>query len=82
MSRGVDQVDLVLLTHIVPESRRCGRGDRDTTLLLLNHPVHGSGTLVGLTDLMGLTRVEQNTLRRRGLTGIDVSHDTDITRVS
>ena len=82
VSRGVNQVDLVLLTHVVPEGRRSGRRDGDTTLLLLNHPVHGSGTLVRLTNLVGLTRVEQNTLRRGRLTGIDVSHDTDITRVS
>ena len=29
---------------------------------------------------MGLTRVEKYTLRGGSLTGIDVSHDTDITR--
>ena len=75
VSGGINDVDTVIL----PVAGGCGGGNGDTSLLLVCHPVHGSRTLVGLTYLMGLTGVEQDTLGGRGLTGIDVSHDTDIT---
>ena len=81
MSRGVDQVDLVLFVLIVPECGGSGRGNGDTALLLLNHPVHRSAAFVYLTDLVGFTRVKKDPLRRGGLTGIDVCHDTDIASV-
>ena len=71
---GVDDVDAV----IVPVTGGSRRGNGDTSLLLLLHPVHGGATLVGLAKLMGLTGVEQDTLGCSGLTGINVSHDTDI----
>ena len=72
VSRGVDQVDLVLFVLIVPECGGSGRGNGDTALLLLNHPVHRSAAFVYLTDLVGFTRVKKDPLRRGGLTGIDV----------
>ena len=81
MSRGIDQVDLVLIALVVPECGRSGRGDRDTALLLLNHPVHGSCSFVRFTDLVGLTRVEKDSLGCGGLTGVDVSHDADVTSI-
>ena len=81
VSRGIDQVDLILVVLVVPEGGRCGRGDGDTALLLLDHPVHGGATLVHLADLVGLTRVEKDSLGRGGLTGIDVRHDTDIASI-
>ncbi|EJX06309.1 hypothetical protein EVA_05585 [gut metagenome] len=34
---------------------------------------------MSFTDLMSQTCIEQNTLRSRSLTGINVSHNTDIT---
>ena len=71
---GVDDIDAV----IVPVTGGSRGGNGDTSLLLLLHPVHGGATLVGLAQLMGLTGVEQDTLGRSGLTGIDVSHDADI----
>jgi hypothetical protein len=37
--------------------------------------------LMDLTDLVGLTGVVKNTLGRGGLTGIDVSHDADVTGI-
>ena len=77
--RSVNQVDLIFVTCVVPVGRRCSGRDSDTTLLLLNHPVHRSRSIVHLTDLVGQTRVEQNTLRRRRLTRIDVRHNTDVT---
>ena len=81
VSRGVDQVDLVLVVLVLPEGRRGGRGDRDAALLLLDHPVHRSAALVHLADLVGLARVEKDSLGRGGLTGVDVSHDADIASV-
>ena len=81
VSRGVDQVDLILVILVMPESGRRSRGDRDTALLLLDHPVHRSAALVHLADLVGLTRVEKDSFGRSGLTGIDVSHDTDVASI-
>jgi hypothetical protein len=74
VTRGVDDVDTV----IAPKTGGSSRGDGDTTLLLLLHPVHGCGTLMGLTYFVVNTGVEQNTLGSSGLTGIDVSHDTNV----
>ena len=79
VSGSVDQVELILLIPIGPEGGGAGGGDGDTTLLLLLHPVHRSGTLVHLTDLVDQSGVVEDTLRGGSLTGIDVSHDTDIT---
>ncbi len=80
--RGVDDVEAVLrqgLVHALPE-RGGGSGlDRDATLLLLLHPVHGGGAVVHFTDLVALAGVEQDALGRGGLAGIDVSHDAEVT---
>jgi len=37
--------------------------------------------LVRFADFVSLARVEKDTLRSSGLTGVDVSHDTDIANV-
>src|SRR3546814_15111921 len=58
--------------------RARGRRDRDAALLLLGHPVHLAGALVGLTDLVGLARVEEDPLGRRRLARVDVGHDADV----
>src|SRR3546814_12287483 len=58
--------------------RARGRRDRDAALLLLGHPVHLAGALVGLTDLVGLARVEEDPLGRRSLARVDVGHDADV----
>ena len=65
-------------TGITPETGGGGGSDGYTTLLLLLHPVHGGGTLVGLTYLIIDAGVKKDTLGSRCLTGINVSHDTDI----
>jgi len=78
MPRSVNQVNLVLATVIVPERGRCSAGDGDSPLLLLLHPVHGCGTLMNLSHLMGQARVVQDTLRCGGLAGINVRHDADV----
>ena len=74
VARRVDDVDLVVL----PVAGRRGGRDRDAALLLLLHPVHRRRTVVRLTDLVVHTRVEQDALGRRRLSGIDVGHDADV----
>ena len=74
MSWCIDDVDAVAL----PVCRRGSGSDRDTAFLLLCHPVHGGSTIVRLTHLVVDTGVVQDTLCRRRLTGIDMSHDTNI----
>ena len=71
---GVDDVQAV----IVPEAGGCCRSDRDATLLLLLHPVHGGSAFMHFADLVGLAGVVKDTLGSRGLAGIDVRHDAEI----
>ena len=73
----IDDVDSVIL----PVTGGSSRSNGDTSLLLLSHPVHGSRTLMGLTQLVGLTGVEQYTLGSCCLTCVDMSHYTDISCV-
>ena len=70
----VDDVDAVVL----PLACRRGRGDRDAALLLLLHPVHDGGALVDLAHLVGAAGVIEDALGRRGLTRVDVRHDSDV----
>ena len=53
VARGVDDLDDVVL----PEARGGSGGNGNAALLLLNHPVHGGGAIVDLTDLVGLAGV-------------------------
>ena len=68
---------LCLFLECPVTSRSCGC-DRDTSLLLLLHPVHGSCTFVSITDLIVNTSIIKDTLCRCCLTSIDMSHDSDI----
>ena len=74
VSRCINDVDSVAC----PVCSSSSGSNCDTALLLLCHPVHCSGTLVGFTNLMVDTGVEQNTLSCRSLTSIDVRHDTNV----
>src|SRR5581483_1730684 len=77
----VDDVDAVLgivIVHPFPEAGRGGRGDRDAALALLLHPVHHGGTVMNLADLVRYPGIEQDPLRGRRLTGVDVGTDTDV----
>ena len=65
-------------TMILPMAGRRSRRNRNAALLLLCHPVHRGSAIVNLTDLVGDARVKEDTLCRRCLSGIDVSHDADI----
>ena len=89
VARGVDDVDtmtvlleesrIVLSLGMAPIAGGSSRGDGDTTLLLLFHPVHRSSAIMNFTDLMVNTGVVQDTLGGGGLTCVDVGHDTDVT---
>ena len=90
VARGVDDVDAVtillecnrvlLSLRVAPvASGSCG-GDGDTTLLLLNHPVHGSAAIMNFADLVVDTGVVQNTLGSSSFTSINVGHNADISR--
>jgi hypothetical protein len=70
----VDDVDAV----IAPEAGRRGGRDGDAAFLFLLHPVHDGGAFMNLADFVRNTRIEEDSLRRRGLTGIDVGHDADV----
>ena len=83
---GVDDLDavgraLASLAALVPEAGGGSRLNGYAALLLLDHPVHGGGTVVDLTDLVGLAGVVQDALGRGGLTGVDVGHDADVAGV-
>ena len=73
---------ILFYTGIAPETGGSSGGDGDASLLLLLHPVHGGGTLMGLTYLVVDAGIVTNTLSGRSLTGIDVSHDSEIGRAS
>src|SRR3984957_1357817 len=74
VARRVDDVDAVT----VPVSGRGGRGDGDTALLLLDHPVHGGAPVVDLTDLVVLAGVKKDALGGGRLAGVNVRHDPNI----
>src|SRR5207237_190500 len=64
-----------------PERSGRGRRDGDAALLLLLHPVHRRGTFVHFADLVALAGVIEDALGGRGLAGIDMRHDTEVTVV-
>ena len=70
----VDDINSVFF----PETGRSSRGNGNTSLLLLCHPVHGGRAVMGFTNLMIDAGVIQDTLCCSGFTGINMSHDTDI----
>ena len=74
--RSINDVDTISF----PVGRRSSRRDSDTTFLFLGHPVHGSSAIMNFADFMNTAGVEKDTFCCRGFTGIDVSHDTNISR--
>ncbi len=81
MPGGVDDVQAVLghgLVHAAPERGRRGGRNGDAALLLLLHPVHRGGTLVGFAKLMVDTGIEQDAFGGGGFPGIDVGHDAEV----
>ena len=78
VTRSVYEIDFVFLTQEIPIGRSSSRSDSNTTFLLLLHPVHCCSTVMNLTNFVSQSGIEQNTLRGCSLTGINVSHDTDV----
>ena len=77
VSGRIDDVDTVSL----PKARRRGGGDGNTSFLFLLHPVHRRGAVMDLAELMGLSGIEKDPFRCRCFSRINMSHDTDITRI-
>jgi len=75
--RRVDNIDSV----VAPEAGRGSAGNCNSTLLLLLHPIHRGGAVVHLANLVGYACVVEDSFRSRGLTGINVGHDTDVARI-
>src|SRR4029453_1510508 len=65
----------------VPEAGRSGRRNRDAALLLLLHPIHRRGAFMHLAHLVALAGVVEDSLGGRGLAGINVRHDAEISVV-
>src|SRR5271156_825489 len=78
VSRRIDNVDAVRFVEALPGSGRRSRRDRDAALALLLHPVHYRGAFVHFANLVGHTRIEQDALSGRRLSGVNVSHDPDV----
>ena len=74
VARRINDIDAV----VVPEAGRRSRGDRDTTLLLLLHPVHGGCAIMHFADFIRLTGVKKDALGGRGFTSVDMRHDPDV----
>ena len=70
----VDDVDSVVL----PEAGSRSGGDCYTSLLLLLHPVHCRSTIMHFAEFVGLSCVEQDTLRCGGFACVNMRHDSDI----
>ena len=80
VSGGVYQVDAVRLALLVhPPLRGGGCGSYGyTALRLLFHPVHSRLTFVHFAYLVHKSGVVQYSFAGGGLTGVNVSHDADI----
>ena len=86
VTRGINDIDtmlqsslLGLAVFLMGPMTGCSCGsDGDTTLLFLLHPVHSSSTFVSISNFIVYASVIQNTLGQCGLTGIDMSHNSDI----
>ncbi|MNU61690.1 hypothetical protein D3C71_508990 [compost metagenome] len=77
----IDDVDAVfgeIAGHAFPEGSGGGRGNGDTPLLLLLHPVHGGGAIVHFADLVIDPRIKQDALGGGGLAGVDMGADADV----
>ena len=77
VARGIDDVETVSF----PDTGGSGGSNRNAALLLLHHPVHRGGAFVHFADLVCFTRIEQDTLGGRRLSGVDVRHNTEVSGV-
>ena len=74
VSRCIYDVNLIVL----PEGSGGSGGDGNAALAFLWHPVHDGGAEVYLSNLVGTAGNEEHTLGDRGLTGVNVSDESDI----
>ena len=84
VARGIDDVETglgELVLAALPVAGGSGGGDGDTTLLLLRHPVHRGGTVVGLADLVVDAGIVEDTLGGGRLAGVDMGHNADISGI-
>ena len=77
MAGRINNIDSATL----PRRRGRSRRNRDSAILFLGHPVHRSGTLMGLAKTVNASRVIKDAFRRRRFAGVDMGHDADISRV-
>ena len=89
MTWSVNDVDLELVVAVVlsaiglkagalPSRGGSSRGNGDTALLLLLHPVHGCRTVVDLTNLVGSSGVVKDSLGCCCLTSVNVRGNADV----
>ena len=81
MAWRINDIDPVLGTLAVigiPETGRRSRGNGNTPLLLLLHPVHRRRAIMHFADFIGLAGIIQDTFRSGRLAGINMGHDADI----
>ena len=74
VSGSINDVD----ADIAPGASRRGGRNGDTALLFLLHPVHRGSAFVDLSDAMGSAGIKKDALGGRGLSGINVRHDADV----
>src|SRR5690606_41793219 len=67
-----------LTSHPLPEGSDRRRGNSDSALLLLHHPVGGSRAVMHFAKLVRQTRIKQNALGGGSFTSIHVRTDTNI----
>src|SRR6266567_2470071 len=70
----IDNID----ADVTPDAGSGGGGNSNAALLLLLHPVHGGGAFMHFANTVRDACIEQDTLGRSGLAGIDVGHDSDV----
>ena len=75
----IDNINLVAF----PEASHRRRGNGDTPLLFLRHPVGGGAAVIALdgTDFMRQTSAVQNTLSGGRFTSVDMGNNADISKV-
>src|SRR5262249_58887569 len=68
-------IDPIVVAPPRPKAGRRRRGNRDSALLFLLHPVHDRGALVNFTYLVRDSGIVKDSLSRRCFTRVDMSHN-------
>ena len=74
MAGGIDNSYRMFMPFTSSRRRR----NRNSTLLLLFHPVHYGGSVMNLTELMGLPGRKKDALGNRGLARINMRGNANI----